>query len=143
MTEPQEWQRLAWAMGAQDFGADEPPDGEPGAPSFREWAERVRGQHARDFIAHTDALARIRRDAMADEVSRVPGIREILLHLPSEDELAEKVGRALYMHEHATYTFAAEQWDDPAWQREKERWIERGRAVLAADINDTRTEVSR
>jgi hypothetical protein len=59
---PQEWQRLAWAIGAHDQGADEPgnadhdQDEDEDPQAFRAWAERVHGPAARRHIATHDAL---------------------------------------------------------------------------------------
>lgn len=61
MNAPQEWQRLAWALGAEDCATDEPTDEtDPETAGWRDWAERVHGARAREFIAATDVLNRIR-----------------------------------------------------------------------------------
>jgi hypothetical protein len=61
---PQEWRRLAWAIGAADLSTDEPtyPDTahDEEAEAFRSWAETTHGATARDFIATHDALQTIR-----------------------------------------------------------------------------------
>lgn len=61
---PQEWRRLAWAIGAADLSTDEPtyPDTahDEEAEAFRSWAETTHGAAARDFIATHDALQIIR-----------------------------------------------------------------------------------
>lgn len=61
---PQEWHRLAWAIGADDLATDEPrypdTDQDEEAEAFRTWAERVHGAAARTFIATHDALQTIR-----------------------------------------------------------------------------------
>jgi len=63
-TYPQEWHRLAWAIGAEDLATDEPryadTDQDEEAEAFRSWAERVHGATARTFIAAHDALMTIR-----------------------------------------------------------------------------------
>lgn len=63
-TYPQEWQRLAWAIGADDLATDEPrypdTDQDDEAEAFRSWAEHVHGAAARAFIATHDALQTIR-----------------------------------------------------------------------------------
>ena len=63
-TDPQEWQRLAWAIGAEDAAMDEPrypdTDQDDEAEAFRSWAERAHGATARAFIAGHDALMTIR-----------------------------------------------------------------------------------
>ena len=63
-TYPQEWHRLAWAIGADDVATDEPrypdTDQDEEAEAFRSWAERVHGAAARAFIATHDALQTIR-----------------------------------------------------------------------------------
>lgn len=57
---PQEWQRLAWAIGAHVLGTDEPGnadhDQDEDPHAFRAWAERVHGPAARRHIATHDAL---------------------------------------------------------------------------------------
>ena len=61
---PQEWQRLAWAIGAHDQGTDAPGnadhDQDEDPQAFRVWAERVYGPAARRHIATHDALMTIR-----------------------------------------------------------------------------------
>lgn len=63
-TYPQEWHRLAWAIGAEDLSTDEPrypdTDHDEEAEAFRSWAERIHGATARTFIATHDALMTIR-----------------------------------------------------------------------------------
>lgn len=63
-TYPQEWHRLAWAIGADELATDEPrypdTDQDEEAEAFRSWAERVHGAVARTFIATHDALQTIR-----------------------------------------------------------------------------------
>ncbi len=60
MSDVQEWRRLAWALGADDCGTDEPVEGDDELMDWRDWAERVHGPAARTFIAAADALDRIR-----------------------------------------------------------------------------------
>ena len=63
-TYPQEWHRLAWAIGADEQGADAPSypdtDQDEEGHAFRAWAERVHGSAARRHIATHDALMTIR-----------------------------------------------------------------------------------
>ena len=63
-TYPQEWHRLAWAIGAEDLATDEPryadTDQDEEAEAFRSWAEHVHGAAARTFIAAHDTLMTIR-----------------------------------------------------------------------------------
>lgn len=62
--EVQEWQRLAWAMAADDICTDEPAnENDPETHDWRDWAEKTHGARARDFIASFDALLAIRGDA--------------------------------------------------------------------------------
>lgn len=58
----QEWQRLAWAIGAWDLQQDAPVDNDLSneAEMFRQWAESAHGPAARKHIATHDALMTIR-----------------------------------------------------------------------------------
>ena len=63
-----EWAHLAWAMGAREVGVDiEQLD--------LEWAERVFGDQARQFIANHDALMTL-RFGPAPRRRRRPGPRD-------------------------------------------------------------------
>ena len=62
-TGAQEWQRLAWAIGAHDAATDpfdQQSDQSVEAQNLRHWAEETHGAAARAFIATHDALQTIR-----------------------------------------------------------------------------------
>lgn len=78
-----EWAHLAWAMGAREVGVDiEQLD--------LEWAERVYGDQARQFIANHDALMTLRfgPDTAAPPAAQAPAAGSI-------PETADEFARAV------------------------------------------------
>jgi len=81
-----EWAHLAWAMGAREVGVDiEQLD--------LEWAERVYGDQARQFIANHDALMTLRFGP--DTAAPLPPARARAAAAGSIPETADEFARAV------------------------------------------------